>query len=70
MTSKNYIKHVLIIFIIRETLNVDLEMLRNFGLKMGIRAGVMDQMLLKMNEYEDHITPSEELMKIIQTYYN
>jgi ribosomal protein S25 len=43
---------------------------RNFGLKMGIRQGVIDQILNKVNEYEDHVIPVEDLMKIFKTYYN
>jgi len=45
-------------------------MLRNFGLKMGIRPGAMDQILLQMDNYENKIIPSEDLIKIFQTYYN
>ena len=58
-------------------MNVDLEThekeviaIRNFGLKMGIRPGVFDQILLQMGQYNDKIIPSDNLIKIFQTYYN
>ncbi len=44
--------------------------LRNFGLKMGIRPGAIDTILMRMNEYEDKIIPSQELIAIFQSYYN
>ena len=58
-------------------MNVDLEThekeviaIRNFGLKMGIRPGVFDQILLQMGQYNDKIIPSDNLIKIFQTNYN
>ena len=58
-------------------MNVDLEAhekeeiaIRNFGLKMGIRPGVFDQILLQMVQYKDKIIPGDNLVKIFQTYYN
>ncbi len=66
----HFYKLMLLMNVDQEVHEKEITMLRNFGLKMGIRAGVMDQMLLKMEEYDDHIIPSEELMKIFQTYYN
>jgi uncharacterized tellurite resistance protein B-like protein len=44
--------------------------LRNFGLKMGIRPGAIDQILIKMNEYEDKIIPTLELLNILKAHYN
>ena len=44
--------------------------LRNFGLKMGIHPGAIDSILNRMNDYEDKIIPSQELIAIFQTYYN
>lgn len=58
-------------------MNVDLEAhekeiiaIRDFGLKMGIRPGVFDQILLQMSQYKNKIIPGEDLVKIFQTYYN
>lgn len=44
--------------------------LRNFGLKMGIRPGAIDTILTRMNDYENKIIPSQELIAIFQSYYN
>jgi hypothetical protein len=66
----HFYKLVLVMNVDRETHEREIIAVRNFGLKMGIRPGVIDQILLRMNEYEDKIIPSEELLKIFQTYYN
>lgn len=59
------------------TMNIDNEIhekelveVRNFGLKLGIRQGVVDQLLIKMNDYKNKIIPSNEILKIFNTYYN
>lgn len=44
--------------------------LRSFGLKMGIRHDVVDQILVTMEKYEDRIIPAEKLLEIFKTYYN
>ncbi|QNJ98332.1 tellurite resistance TerB family protein [Constantimarinum furrinae] len=66
----HFYKMVLMMNVDRETHKKEIEAVRNFGLKMGIRQGVIDQILLRMEDYEDKIIPSEELIKIFQTYYN
>jgi hypothetical protein len=63
-------KLVLLMNVDRETHEKEVLVLRNFGLKMGIRTGAIDQILIQMNIYEDKIIPSQELLKIFQTYYN
>jgi len=63
-------KLVLLMNVDRETHEKEVVVLRNFGLKMGIRTGAVEQILTEMNNYEDKIIPSEELIKIFQTYYN
>ncbi|MAP54925.1 TerB family tellurite resistance protein [Altibacter sp.] len=66
----HFYKLVLVMNVDKETHEKEIVAVRNFGLKMGIRPGVVDQILLRMEEYEDKIIPSEELLKIFQTYYN
>tara|TARA_R110002072_G_scaffold1587_1_gene13297 strand:- start:94017 stop:94415 length:399 start_codon:yes stop_codon:yes gene_type:complete len=61
---------VLLMNVDRETHEKEVIAVRNYGLKMGIRPGVIDQMLIRMEEYEDKIIPSDEIIKIFQTYYN
>lgn len=63
-------KLVLLMNVDRETHEKEVVALRNFGLKMGIRTGAVDKILVEMNNYEDKIIPSQELIKIFQTYYN
>lgn len=48
----------------------EIEALKNFGLKMGIRPVVTDQILKKMADYESGILPAEELLNIFKIYYN
>ncbi len=63
-------KLVLLMNVDRETHEKEIIVIKNFGLKMGIRAGVIDQVLARMNDYEDKLIPSSELIKIFQTFYN
>lgn len=66
----HFYKLILTMNIDNETHEKELVAVRNFGLKMGVRQGVVDQMLVKMNEYENKIIPSNEILKIFNTYYN
>ena len=63
-------KLVLLMNVDRETHEKEVVVLRNFGLKMGIRTGAINQILIQMDLYKDKIIPSAELLKIFQTYYN
>jgi uncharacterized tellurite resistance protein B-like protein len=66
----HFYKLVLLMNVDLETHEKEVHAVRNFGLKMGIRPGVVDQILIRMNEFENKIIPSKELVKIFQTYYN
>ena len=44
--------------------------MRKFGLKMGIRMEIIDQVMLRMDKYENKLIPTEELVRIFQAYYN
>ncbi len=66
----HFYKLVLVMNVDRETHPKEVIAIRNYGLKMGIRPGVIDQILARMEDYEDKIIPSEEIIKIFQTYYN
>jgi hypothetical protein len=46
------------------------EVLRNFGLRLGIRPAAIDRILARTLQYENRVIPSEELIRIFQTYYN
>lgn len=58
-------------------MNVDWEVhekeevvLRNFGLKLGVRPAAIDRILIRTQQYENRIIPAEELVEIFHTYYN
>ncbi|NND88210.1 MAG: TerB family tellurite resistance protein [Flavobacteriaceae bacterium] len=61
---------VLLMNVDRETHEKEVIALRNFGLHMGIRPGAIDRILNEMEQYDDKIIPSHELLGIFQTYYN
>jgi uncharacterized tellurite resistance protein B-like protein len=63
-------KLLLVMNVDKVTHEAEVIALRNFGLKMGIRPGAIDTILMRMNEYEDKIIPSQELIAIFQSYYN
>ena len=54
----------------RETHEKEIIALRNFGLKMGIRQGAIDQILQRWMILRTKIIPSNELISYFQTYYN
>lgn len=66
----HFYKLVLLMNVDLETHQDEVVAIRNFGIKMGIRPGVFDQILVRMHQFENKIIPSEELIKIFQTYYN
>jgi uncharacterized tellurite resistance protein B-like protein len=66
----HFYKLILLMNVDHETHEKEITMIRDFGIKMGIRPGVMDQMLIKMEQYENKIIPSDQIMKIFKTYYN
>ncbi|MFC7358192.1 TerB family tellurite resistance protein [Jejudonia soesokkakensis] len=66
----HFYKLILLMYVDNEIHEQEVITARNFGLKMGIRQGVLDQIINRVVNYEDGIIPSEELMKIFKTYYN
>ena len=66
----HFYKLVLLMNVDMETHEKEVIAIRNFGLKMGIRAGVFDQILLQMGQYKNKIIPSDDLVRIFRTYYN
>ena len=63
-------KLVLMMNIDLKTKDAEVAALRNFGLKMGIRMEIIDQVMLRMDKYENKLIPTEELVRIFQAYYN
>lgn len=63
-------KLVLMMNVDMKTKDAEVAALRNFGLRMGIRMEIIDQVMLRMDKYENKLIPAEELVKIFQAYYN
>ena len=53
-----------------ETQFVEIDTLRNYGLKLGIRAEAVQQILSEMGDYEHKIIPSHRLVEIFKRFYN
>lgn len=66
----HFYKLILMMKIDGETHESEVIALKNFGLKMGIRPIVADQIMRKMEASEENIVPAEELLKIFKIYYN
>lgn len=66
----HFYKLILVMNVDKETHEKELIALKNFGLKMGIRPIVADQILKKVDSFENKMVPAEELLKIFKIYYN
>lgn len=66
----HFYKLILMMNVDNETHESEIVALKNFGLRMGIRPIVADQILKKMDESEEKMVPAEELLKIFKIYYN
>ncbi len=63
-------KLILLMNVDWEAHDKEVAVVRNFGLKLGIRPAAIDRILARTQEYENRVIPSEELIQIFQTYYN
>ncbi len=63
-------KLVLVMNVDRVTHEKEVISIKNFGLKMGIRSEVIDQVLARMDDYDDKVIPASEIIKIFQVFYN
>lgn len=66
----HFYRLALVMQVDQETHKSEIGALRNFGLKMGIRPIVTDQIIKKMSQYTNGIVPAEELLNIFKIYYN
>lgn len=48
----------------------EMDALRNYGLKLGIRPEAIEQVLNEMKEYENNMIPSTRLIEIFKRFYN
>ncbi|HBR53141.1 MAG TPA: TerB family tellurite resistance protein [Flavobacteriaceae bacterium] len=63
-------KMVLLMNVDGETHEKELALIRDFGLRLGLRPGAVEQVLEAMERYEHKIIPSHGLLQIFNTYYN
>ncbi len=61
---------LLVMNVDEETQFVEIDTLRNYGLKLGIRAEAVQQILSEMGDYEHKIIPSYRLVEIFKRFYN
>ncbi len=66
----HFYRLALVMQVDQEVHKFEITALKNFGLKMGIRPVVTEQIMNKMSEYPNGIVPPEELLKIFKIYYN
>ncbi len=66
----HFYKLILMMNIDNEAHESEIVALKNFGLTMGIRPIVADQILKKMKQSEEKLISSEELLNIFKIYYN
>lgn len=66
----HFYRLTLVMQVDQETHESEIVALKNFGLKMGIRPVVADQIMKKMAKYPEGVVPAEELLKIFKIYYN
>ncbi|AWH72746.1 hypothetical protein DCS32_00725 [Dokdonia sp. Dokd-P16] len=61
---------LLVMNVDEETQFVEIDTLRNYGLKLGIRAEAVQQILSEMGDYEHKMIPSHRLVEIFRRFYN
>ena len=61
---------VLLMNVDQETHIAEVDTLRNYGLKMGIRPEAIEQVLTEMGDYENKVIPNERLIEIFTRFYN
>lgn len=66
----HFYKLILVMNVDSETHDAEIVAIKNFGLKMGIRPIVSDQILKKIEASEEKMIPADELLKIFKIYYN
>lgn len=61
---------LLLINVDQETHFAEMDALRNYGLKLGIRAEAIEQILNEMGTHENNMIPSDRLVQIFKRFYN
>ena len=66
----HFYKLILLMNIDSEAHPAEIEALKNFGLKMGVRPLVADQIMKKIETSPERLVSAEELLNIFKIYYN
>ncbi len=61
---------VLLMNVDQETHVAEVDNLRNYGLKIGIRPEAIEQVFNEMGEYENKMIPNDRLIEIFSRFYN
>ncbi len=61
---------LLVMNIDEQTQFVEVDALRNYGLRLGIRPEAVEQILSEMGDYDNKLIPSERLAEIFKRFYN
>jgi len=61
---------VLLMNIDKETSDVELEFIKDIGIRLGLNPMATNQVLTRMNEYPDKVIPPEKLIEIFKEQYN
>jgi len=61
---------VLLMNVDQETHKTEIDTLRNYGMKMGIRPEAIEQVFNEMDRYENKMIPNERLIEIFSRFYN
>ncbi|RMB56328.1 TerB family tellurite resistance protein [Dokdonia sinensis] len=66
----HFYRLILLMNVDDETHVIEIDAIRNFGLKMGIRPEAVEQILREMWHYENKMIPTEKLTSIFKRFYN
>lgn len=61
---------VLLMNVDQDTHTVEIEAIRNYGLRLGIRPEAITQILNEMENYENKMMPSDRIVEIFKRFYN
>jgi len=61
---------VLVMNIDKETSDVELEFIKDIGIKLGLNPMATNQVLAEMNNYPNKLIPPDKLIEIFKEHYN
>ncbi len=48
----------------------EMDTLRTYGLRLGVRPDAIEQILVEMRDYSNNMIPAERMIEIFKKYYN